>query len=125
MAETATRPYNLRSREEVVELPLQLQLLDVTIFMSYLQASDRILTGQISDSESSINDSDYGALVSSPNFKSNSSPGVILTNNKLNSDPIGSHSDSVSQRVIKMQILSQLQALDRRFHMLKLIAKIN
>ena len=34
MAEAATRPYNLRSREEVMELPVQLHLSDDNRFMS-------------------------------------------------------------------------------------------
>ena len=71
MAETVTCPFNLRSRKEVTMLPVQLQLSDDTIFMSDLLTSDSSHTGQVSDSESSINDSD-----------------CHLPDKKLNSDPI-------------------------------------
>ena len=54
MPEPATRSYNLRSEEEVVELPLQLRLLDDIRFMSDLLTSKRTHTGQVSDSECSI-----------------------------------------------------------------------
>ena len=66
MAEVATCPYNLRSREEVVELPVQLHLSDDNRFMSSLLASDRTHTGQVSGSDSSIHDTDCDALVNSP-----------------------------------------------------------
>ena len=48
MAEAATRPYNLRSREEIVELPVQLQLSDDTRFMSDLLANNKE-NGQVSE----------------------------------------------------------------------------
>ena len=46
MAEAATRPYNLRSREQVVELPVQLHLADDERFISDLLAGDRTQTGK-------------------------------------------------------------------------------
>ena len=82
--------------------------------MSDLLTSDRTHTGQVSDSESSINESDCEALISSPCSKSASSSSVKIPDKKLDSDSIASHSDSVSQQVINMQILSQLQSLGRR-----------
>ena len=66
MAETATSPYNLRSREEVVELPVQLQLSEDSKFMANLLASDSTQNGQVSGSDSSLNDSDCDALVNTP-----------------------------------------------------------
>ena len=113
MEETATRPYNLRSRE-VVELPVQLQLSDDIRFMSDLLTSDRTDTGQVYDSESSTNDSDCEVLINSPSSKTNSSSGVNLSDKKSDSNPTASHSDSVSQQVINMQTLNQLQSLGRR-----------
>ena len=58
MVETATRPYNLRSREQVVELPVQLHLADDEKFISDLLAGDRTQTGQVSGSDSSLSDND-------------------------------------------------------------------
>ena len=103
MAEVATRPYNLRSREEVAELPVQLRLSDDHRFMSNLLASDRTQTGQVSGSDSSIHDSDCDALVNSPPAKTSSS-GHTVVNKKCESDPTLSDSDAVSQQVINMQI---------------------
>ena len=111
MAEAATRPYNLRSREEVVELPVQLQLSDDTRFMSDLLASDKTKTGQVSDTDSSIDESDCDAFVNSP---STSGQNVNLSNKKLDSDQNVSHEASVSQQMINMQILHQLQSLGKR-----------
>ena len=81
MAEAATHPYNLRSREEVVELPVQLHLADDEKFISDLLASDRTHTGQVLGSDSSLNDTDCDALVNSPLAKASSS-GHTGTNKK-------------------------------------------
>ena len=113
MAEAATRPYNLRSREEVVELPVQLHLADDEKFISDLLASDRTHTGQVLGSDSSLNDTDCDALINSPLAKASSS-GHTGTNKKYESDPTLSDSVVVSQQVINMQILSQLKSLGRR-----------
>ena len=113
MAEAATRPYNLRSREEVVALPVQLRLSDDNRFMSNLLASNRAQTGQVSGSDSSIHDSDSDALVNSPLAKASCS-GHTVVNKKCESDPTLSDNDAVSQQVINMYILSQLKSLDRR-----------
>ena len=111
MAEAATHPYNLRLREEVVELPVQLQLSDDTRFMSDLMASDRTQTGQVSDTDSSIDESDCEALVYSP---STSGQSVNLSDNNLDLDQNVSHGESVNQQMINMQILHQLQSLGKR-----------
>ena len=47
MADKVTCPYNLRSKEDMVEVPVQLQLSDDNRFMSNLVASDRTHTGQV------------------------------------------------------------------------------
>ena len=79
MAEAATRPYNLRSREEIVELPVQLQLSDDTRFMSDLLANNKE-NGQVSDTDSSIDERDCEALVNSPNT---SAQNVCYTDNSV------------------------------------------
>ena len=112
MADKVTCPYNLRSKEDVVEVPVQLQLSDDSRFMSDLLASDRAYTGQVFDSESSINDSDCEALIQSSPVKACSS-GHAVSSSKVGSDPTPSDT-SISQQVINMQILSQLQSLGRR-----------
>ena len=83
MAEAATRPYNLRSSEEVVAVPVQLYLSDDNRFMPDLLASDRTYTGQVNDSESSINDSDCEALVNSPLSKACSSSAYTVVHKNL------------------------------------------
>ena len=113
MAETATRPYNLRSREEVVELPVQLHLSDDNRFMSNLLASNRTQTGQVSGSDSSIHGSDCDALVNCPPAKASSS-GHNAVNKKCESDLTLSDNDVVSQQVINMQIVTPLKSLGRR-----------
>ena len=85
MAESASRPYNLRSKDEVVELPVQLHLSDDNRFMSDLLASNRTHTGQVTDSESSINKSDC-----SPPSKPGCSSGHTVVNKKN-----GVRSDSI------------------------------
>ena len=94
MAESATRPYNLRSREEVVELPVQLHLADDEKFISDLLASDRTQTGQVSGSDSSLNDTDCDALINSPLAKASSHSGI---NTKYVSDPSLSDNNAISQ----------------------------
>ena len=112
MADKVTRPYNLRSKEDVVEVPVQLQLSDDSRFMSDLLASDRTYTGQVSDTESFINDSDCEALIQSSPVKAGSSVQPALST-KVGSDPTPSD-NSIGQQVINVQILSQLQSLGRR-----------
>ena len=110
MADKVTRQYNLRSKEELVTLPVQLQLSDDGRFMSDLLAKEGAHTGQVSDSGSSINDSDCEDLIHSSPVKHSPSdkPG-----SSVGSDPTVSDSH-VSQQVINMQILSHLQALGKR-----------
>ena len=113
MAETATRPYNLRSREQVIELPVQLHLADDEKFISDLLAGDRTQTGQVSGSDSSLSDNDCDALITSPLAKTGSS-GLPGCNTKHVSDLSLSDATDVSQQVINMQILSQLKSLGQR-----------
>ena len=80
--------------------------------MSDLLASHRTRTGQVSDSQSSINDSDCEALIQSSPVKTGTSHQAALST-KVGSDPTPSD-NSISQQVINMQILSQLQSLGRR-----------
>ena len=111
MAEAATHPYNLRSREETVELPVQLQLSDDTRFMSDLLANNNKEYGQVSDTDSSINERDCEALLNSP---STSARNVCFYDNNVESDQNPSLGGSVSQQMINMQILQQLQSLGKR-----------
>ena len=111
MAEAATRPYNLRSREETVELPVQLQLSDDTRFMSDLLANNNKENGQVSDTDSSIDERDCEALLNSP---STSAQNVCYTDNNVESDQNPSLGGYVSQQMINMQILQQLQSLGKR-----------
>ena len=113
MAEAATRLYNLRSREPVVELPVQLHLADDEKFISDLLAGDRTQTGQVSGSDSSLSDNDCDALITSPLAKASGS-GLPGCNTKHVSDPSLSDATGVSQQVINMQILSQLKSLGQR-----------
>ena len=110
MAEAATCPYNLRSREEIVELPVQLQLSDDTRFMSDLLANNKE-NGQVSDTDSSIDERDCEALANSP---STSAQNVCYTDNNAESDQNPSLGGSDSQQMINMQILQQLQSLGKR-----------
>ena len=110
MADKVTRQYNLRSKEEVVELPVQLQLSDDGRFMSDLLAKEGKHIGQVSDSDSSINDSDCEALIQSSPVKPSTSS---QASNEVGSDPTSSDT-SITQQVINMQILSQLQVLGKR-----------
>ena len=81
--------------------------------MSDLLASNRTHTGQVTDSESSINDSDYETLITSLLSKAHS-PSHTVSQKKVVSDPIPSDNDSISQQVKNLQILSQLQSLGKR-----------
>ena len=69
--------------------------------MSDLLASDRTHTGQVSDSESSINDSDCKALIQSSHVKACNS-GQAVSSSKVRSDPTSSDT-SISHQVISMQ----------------------
>ena len=113
MVEKATRPYNLRSKDEIVEVPVQLHLSHDNRFMSDLLASNRTHTGQVTESDPSINDSDCEALFNSSLSKACSSSEAV-SNEKVVSDATPSDSHAISQQVINMQILTQLQSLGRR-----------
>ena len=87
MAYKITCPYNLISKEDVVEVPVQLQLSDDSRFMSDLLASNRTHTGQVSESESSISDSDCEALIQSSPVQACSSGHAVLSS-KVGSAPL-------------------------------------
>ena len=67
MATTSTRQYNLRSHgQEKVQLPVELHMAEDSTFMKDLLACQRNpLSGQVSDNDCSINDSDCEALIAS------------------------------------------------------------
>ena len=112
MAETATRTHTLRSgNQESYSLPVPLHLSDDSKFMSDLLDSDRTTKiGQVSDSESSISESDCEALVASPSHDSKNSKFKPY----FDSDPTSSQSDNVTQHDFNVQILSESQLLARK-----------
>ena len=67
MATAPTRQYNLHSNgHDTLQLPVALHLAEDTTFMKDLLASQKNpLSGQVSDNDSFINDSDCEALISS------------------------------------------------------------
>ena len=79
--------------------------------MSDLLASNKTQTGQVSDTDSSIDESDCEALVNSPSTRGQN---VNSSDKNLGSDQNVSHGDSVSQQMINMQILHQLLLLGKR-----------
>ena len=81
---------------------MQLHLSDDGRFMSDLMAKEGAHTGQVSDSESSINDSDCEALIESSPVKASTSS---QASSNVGSDPTLSET-SITQQVINMQILS-------------------
>ena len=96
-----------------MELPVQLHLADDEKFLSDLLASDRTQTGQVSGSDSSLNDTDCDALLNSPLAKASCSSHSGINTEHV-SDPSLSDNNAISQQVINMQILSQLKSLGRR-----------
>ena len=114
MEEPAIRHYNLRSgNHESYSLPVQLHLSDdFSHFLSDLLTCDRAnKTGQVSDTESSISESDCEALISSSSHVSQTSK---VKSSNSESEPTSSQSGSMSQHDINVQILSQLQLLGWR-----------
>ena len=108
MAGTSTRQYNLRSgKQETLQLPVQLQLEDTKFLIELLKQQN----GQVSDSESSISESDCEVLIASDQdlyvrLSKNSSPkekGVTSFGNSV-----------VNQEAINVKSLSRLEKLGKR-----------
>ena len=117
MATTSTRQYNLRSQgQDMIQLPVELHLAEDATFIKDLLASQRnTQSGQVSDNDSSINDSDCEALIASSGDEHDSNVEKHSTETVLtNSDPTNSDAHSTSQQAINMQILAQLQSLGSR-----------
>ena len=66
--------------------------------------------GQVSDTDSSIDERDCEALINSP---STSAQNVAYTDQNVESDQNPSLGGPVSQQMINMQILQQLQSLGK------------
>ena len=114
----STHQYNLRSAGQgTVELPVELHMSEDSTFMKELLASQQDSeTGQVSDNDSSINESDCEALIASSESDDNDSREHVVKSlkNSRKSDPTMSDSQSTSQQAINIQILEQLQSLGKR-----------
>ena len=108
MAATSTRQYNLRSgKQESLQFPVQLQL-DNTKFLTELL---RQQNGQVSDSESSISESDCEALIASDQ---DSYVGSVKNSSPKGASASSQESSAVNQEAINVKILSQLEKLGKR-----------
>ena len=117
MAVPSTRQYNLRSNGKEVHLPVELQMAEDSTFMrDLLHAQKSSSSGQVSDNDSSINESDCEALIATSDDESGSgNEGTSTQTFVKKSDPAKSDvSQSTSQQAINMQILAQLQTLGSR-----------
>ena len=117
MATVSTRQYNLRSQaQDTVQLPVELHLAEDATFMKDLLASQRNpQSGQVSDNDSSINDSDCDALIASPDDEHDSNIENLSHETELkNPDATMLDAHSTSQQAINMQIVAQLQSLGSR-----------
>ena len=87
----STRQYNLRSAGQgTVELPVELHMSEDSTFMKELLASQQdSTTGQVSDNDSSINESDCEALIASSESDDNDSREHVVKSHKSSrkSDP--------------------------------------
>ena len=102
MAGTSTRQYNLRSgKQESLQFPVQLQL-DNDKFLTELLKQHN---GQVSDTESSISESDCEALIASDQESNVEHPTNSSLKDKVASS---SKSSSVTQEAINVKILAQL-----------------
>ena len=110
----STRQYKLRSaRQDTVELPVEIHTSQDSTFMKELLASQQDPSSeQVSDNESSINDSDCEALIAS----SDDDNEHIVNRQRFakKSDPTDSDSQSMSQQAINVKILEQLHSLGKR-----------
>ena len=77
-------------------------------------------TGQVSDNDSSIDESDCEALIASSDDDYDSRQQVVNRHkSSKKSDPTASDSQSTSQEAINIQILAQLQSFGKRLHDMK------
>ena len=108
MAGTSTRQYNLRSgKQETLQFPVQLQLEDSKFLTQLLKQQN----GQVSDSESSISESDCEALIASDQ---DSYVGSVKTSSPKEKVVSSAESSVVNQEAINTKILSQLEKLGKR-----------
>ena len=84
----------------------------------FLAAQKASTSGQVSDNESSITESDCEALVASSDEETSCKHVVDKKAEKI-SDPTASGTSSISQQAINMQILSQLQVLGQRLEVME------
>ena len=108
MAATSTRQYNLRSgKQESLQFPVQLQLDDTKFLTELLRQQN----GQVSDSESSISESDCEALIASDQ---DSYVGSVKNSSPKGASASSQESSAVNQEEINVKILSQLEKLGKR-----------
>ena len=106
MAGSSTQQYNLRSgNQETLQFPVQLQMEDGKFLTELLKQQN----GQVSDSESSISESDCEALIASHPESDGEQPET-----SSRTDKVVKESRSVTQDVINEKILAQLDKLGKR-----------
>ena len=113
----STRQYNLCSNgNEVVHLPVELHMAEDSTFMKDLLAVQKSSSsGQVSDNDSSINESDCEALIASSDDNTDScNKGTSTQTFVKKSDSTKSDVHSSSQVAINMQIRAQLHKLGSR-----------
>ena len=115
MATPSTSQYNLHSSsQETVQLPVELHMSEDSTFLRNLLAIQKAsIFGQVSDNESSLNESDCEAIVASSDEET-SCKCVVDKKSDKHSDPTVLGTSEISQQTINMQILSQLQVLGKR-----------
>ena len=113
MAAPSTCQYNLRSNGNEVHLFVELHM---AFMRDLLHAQKSSSSGQVSDNDSSINESDCEALIATSDDESGSgNEGTSTQTLVKKSDPAKSDvSQSTSQQAINMQILAQLQTFRSR-----------
>ena len=91
MANPSNRQYNLRStKQDVIQLPVQLQWSDDSKFLSDLLKKDNVThSGQVTDSDSSIDEIDCEALIAQSDTELPSSPGPSSSKSGVSSDSTG------------------------------------
>ena len=90
---------------------------DNTFMKELLVSQQEPTTGQVSDNDSSIDESDCEALIASSDDDNDSRQQVVNRHKSVKkSDPTGSDSQSTSQEAINIQILAQLQSFGKRLH---------
>ena len=104
----STRQYNLRSgKQESLQFPVQLQLDDTKFLTELLRQQN----GQVSDSESSISESDCEALIASDQ---DSYVGSVKNSSPKGVSASSDETSAVNQEAINVKILSQLEKLGKR-----------